>query len=99
MGLVRETRGKRDLAQRLFRRKHEFLGSLDATFDHEGMRADAETLLEGTLEVPRTPDGRRQLVALRSRAVEVRFEVSLDALHLPWSESTRHEADRRPFEN
>jgi hypothetical protein len=60
VGLVRESRGKRDLAQRLVRRKHEFLGSLDATFDHEGMRADAEALLEGTLEVPRTQtdDGR-----------------------------------------
>ena len=47
MGLVREPRGKRDLAQRLVGRKHEFLGPLDATVDHEGMRADTETLLEG----------------------------------------------------
>ncbi|MEA2916688.1 MAG: hypothetical protein QOJ15_8769, partial [Bradyrhizobium sp.] len=45
--LVSESRGKRDLAQRLVGRKHEFLGSLDATFEHEGMRADAEALLEG----------------------------------------------------
>jgi hypothetical protein len=51
VGLVREPRGKRDLAQRLVGRKHEFLGPLDATVDHEGMRADTETLLEGALEV------------------------------------------------
>ncbi len=60
VGLVSESHSKRDLAQRLVGRKHEFLGSLDATFEHEGMRADAEALLEGTLEVPRTQtdDGR-----------------------------------------
>ena len=51
VGLVSESRGKRDFAQRLVGRKHEFLRPFDATFDHKGMRADAEALLEGALEV------------------------------------------------
>jgi hypothetical protein len=51
VGLVSEPRGKRDFAQRLVGRKHEFLRPFDATFNHKGMRADAEALLEGALEV------------------------------------------------
>jgi hypothetical protein len=51
VGLVRESRGKRDFAQRLIGRKHESLRPFNATFDHESMRAHAEALLEGALEV------------------------------------------------
>src|SRR5258706_7182738 len=87
MGLIGQSAGERDLAERLGRGLHHLLGALDTQTDEIGVRCLAEAPLEGPAETTRAQRNHPGQSLDTDGVSQILREIGFDAALLPGRES------------